>query len=837
MDAPDPERLTAAVTSPARPAAWAARRRAAATLLAVVSVLATALGTVAPTAVAQPLPPGPAAAPAHARQDDGLHLELDDVEPTVARVDEPVTLTGRIVNDGPQRRRLSDVQALAAWTPLGSRAEVSAWLRGEDPGEAGWILGRATVGPVVAAGREIPFRVEVPAGTFAGLPADLTALAVELRASGDDGSGPVVLRTTLTVSRGEEVAAPLEHAWVVPLTLPPDPDLASTEETARQEAWHAAVGPGSPARTWLDVLDGTEATWLVDPSLLVQLSPEAGLSAPAPGEETPVEETPAEPPDDDATQTPPATTTATATAPTEDAPTEDAAAGTDGAAVTAPPPTRSPGDQGLDVGGGLGTVEDDDGRPVVVTREVVEEELDALRDRLGEVAPERLWWLPTADPDVAALLELGASPPTLRSVMGLPLADHAPQVDELLERGRHDVAWPALAAPSADDVTRLDRLWAGRSTSPGGLSVLVLPQESLSGASSSPVGRAAARRAGEDSVTALGVDSRASGLLAQVGGTAADRGVGTAVQELLADSLTAYLQRPGESRSLVYAPPRGTDVPPEVLAEVTEGLGEAPWTTEVAADELVAAAAGADPLPLTGAAPDAEVLGTLAEGVVPSEPALDEDRLRALLRLSTRVHGLAQVLTDPSAVESWRAALAQQWATRWRAARDRWPRTYHHVGDLASATAAGVHVNPSTVNFLSDSGIMQVTVVNDLPVDVEGVRVRVVPDKSLLRIVEQPEPVSVGAESRATVSFTAQAVARGRTTVTAQLTTPNGTRLGDDAIVTVRVRPTGVWIYWVLGSAAGLVLVLGLVRALRAQPRAASVAGAGPDETSGEGGR
>jgi hypothetical protein len=34
------------------------------------------------------------------------------------------------------------------------------------------------------------------------------------------------------------------------------------------------------------------------------------------------------------------------------------------------------------------------------------------------------------------------------------------------------------------------------------------------------------------------------------------------------------------------------------------------------------------------------------------------------------------------------------------------------------------------------------------------------------------------------------------------------------------VQPTGVWIYWVLGGAAGVILVLGIGRALR-RPAAA----------------
>ncbi|RIK15591.1 MAG: hypothetical protein DCC50_07625, partial [Acidobacteria bacterium] len=747
-------------------------------------------------------------------------------------VDGPLVLRGRVVNDGDTRQRLGSVQALAAWTPLGSRAEVAGWIGGADEREPGWILGVDGVGPVVAPGRDVPFRVEVPEGAFSGLPDDLTALAVEVRALDEHGVPVARLRTAVSVARAEEVPTPLEHAWVVPLGLPADPALASEDDTERQEAWHSAVGTGSAVRTWLDALDLPEVSWVVDPSLLVQLDPSESLTIAPEGEPGETAQTPAQ------TSAPGSTAPAGGTGTQEEPDTEDApettaptgagttggADGADGAAaVTAPPPSRPAADQGLDVGRGLGSAEDEGTPPEVVTREVVEDDLAVVRSRLSQISPDRLWWLPVADPDVAALLELGVGSPTARTVVGLPLAAHPERVDDLLDRGRHDVAWPALDAPSEEDLARLDRLWAGRTSSPGGLGVVVVPLESLSGGSGRPVGGAAARVEGLPDVTALGADSRAGGLLATAEDTVAEHGVGAAVQQLIADNLTAYLQQPAGGRSIVYGPRRGTEVPEEVLTELSEGLQEAPWTVPVGADELVSAAAGTAPLALSGVAPDPEVLGVTAPVVTSRPPALDAGRVRDLIRLDRQLQGLRQVLSGAPAVGSWQPVLAQLWSTRWRGAPESWPTSWRRLRTLSTDAAEGVHVNPSTVNFLSDSGIMQVTVVNDLPVDVVDVRVQVVPDTSLLRIVDQPAPISVGAGSRATVSFTAQAVTRGKTTVTAQLTAPNGTRLGDDARVTVRVRPTGVWIYWVLGTAAGLVLVLGLVRALRGQPRTAAL--------------
>ena len=58
-------------------------------------------------------------------------------------------------------------------------------------------------------------------------------------------------------------------------------------------------------------------------------------------------------------------------------------------------------------------------------------------------------------------------------------------------------------------------------------------------------------------------------------------------------------------------------------------------------------------------------------------------------------------------------------------------------------------------------------------------------------------------------------IAAGLVKVDAVLTTQNGTPLGQDSKVTIRVQPPATWIYWVLGGLAGIVLVLGTLRSLR----------------------
>ena len=126
-----------------------------------------------------------------------------------------------------------------------------------------------------------------------------------------------------------------------------------------------------------------------------------------------------------------------------------------------------------------------------------------------------------------------------------------------------------------------------------------------------------------------------------------------------------------------------------------------------------------------------------------------------------------------------------------------------------------MRVAPSRVNFFADKGVMQVTVLNDLPVAIHDVRLTLTPAQPRLRIERQPLPLRIGAKARANVLLPVTSIAAGQVNIDAVLTTPNGTRLGQDATVNVQVQPPASWIYWVLGGLAGIVLILGTQRSLR----------------------
>ena len=141
---------------------------------------------------------------------------------------------------------------------------------------------------------------------------------------------------------------------------------------------------------------------------------------------------------------------------------------------------------------------------------------------------------------------------------------------------------------------------------------------------------------------------------------------------------------------------------------------------------------------------------------------------------------------------------------------------FYMLGAYLGFTA--VKVSASTINFLADSGRLQITVTNDLAVPVEDVKLTVEASNPRLRIDSQPPILRIGPKSKATVSVRVTALAAGSVPLRTTLTTPDGTVIGQGADVQVRVTPTGNWVYWGLAALGGLILLLGIVRTVRRRP-------------------
>ena len=198
---------------------------------------------------------------------------------------------------------------------------------------------------------------------------------------------------------------------------------------------------------------------------------------------------------------------------------------------------------------------------------------------------------------------------------------------------------------------------------------------------------------------------------------------------------------------------------------------------------------------------------------------LTSARIAQLDQTVRTVRGVAQIRDDGDEfLRTWTRAAEQLASTRWRAAPTAWNTLSGRVTAAARQTTTAVKVSASTINFLADSGRLQITVTNDLAVPVEDVKLTVEASNPRLRIDSQPPILRIGPKSRATVSVRVTALAAGSVPLRTTLTTPDGTVIGQGADVQVRVTPTGNWIYWGLAAVGGLILVLGIVRTVRRRP-------------------
>jgi hypothetical protein len=193
--------------------------------------------------------------------------------------------------------------------------------------------------------------------------------------------------------------------------------------------------------------------------------------------------------------------------------------------------------------------------------------------------------------------------------------------------------------------------------------------------------------------------------------------------------------------------------------------------------------------------------------------------MAALEQTHTTVQGVAQIRDDGDAFKrTWTRASEQLASTRWRSAPTAWLTLIGRVTAATRATTTAVKVSAGTINFLAQSGRLQITVTNDLNVPVENVKLTVEASNPRLRIDSQPPVLRIGPKSRTTVNVSVTALAAGLVPLRTILTTPDGTVIGQGADVLVRVTPTGDWIYWGLGGLAGIILLLGVVRSLRRRP-------------------
>ncbi len=414
-----------------------------------------------------------------------------------------------------------------------------------------------------------------------------------------------------------------------------------------------------------------------------------------------------------------------------------------------------------------------------------------LAERLARLAPDHgPVILPEADADVAAATVAPSFAPALRSLVRSGVADAA-AVD-----GRADVAWPAAGPWTARTERAVTSLYAAPPA-------VVVPRSALD-AVAPAVGAVARTRGG---TRLLVTEDSATPALAAAIDPESPAGVGAATQQVIATSAVVLGDRPGVSRTLLLTLPRDADPSVSDAATLMSAMGSVPWLSSTTLGALVTAAAKA---------PRVTPGGVLGSGTTPlrTASAVEYARVRSDATVG------AQIRADGSLVgPRWSRALDELLSAEWRGVGPAWTGLYSSVADEVDATTSAVHVAPQTITFLADRGRVQLTVVNDLDVEVDHLTVELVPDSPRLRIDSPPSTVRIGPHSRAAIAADATALAAGQVQLTARILGPTGVEVGREAVVRVTVTPTGSWIFWVLGGLAGLAFVLGVLRNVRRRRR------------------
>lgn len=409
---------------------------------------------------------------------------------------------------------------------------------------------------------------------------------------------------------------------------------------------------------------------------------------------------------------------------------------------------------------------------------------DTFRRRVAD-SGSPVWLTPTGDPDLSALAETGVMPRIPEAPTRLPGVT-----------GRTTrVGWPAAAT----DSRVRDAVGATLPTD-----TLLMPE---SRADTEPDHTSSASRRDPAGHRVLVIDDRLSAHLTDV----ARIGPAAATQLALADSLALVDESPGRNRTALVVPDRGFSPTPGAVAQVIRTLSSAPWITRISPDALLDA--DVDPEPIS----DPEHPAT-----APASPvtAPELTRIEETARLA---EGLRKAVGSDLIPPDITPTLT---STRWRGHFPQWTEAHTDIRTELDTLAGGVQVVPSTINFFADKGALQITVVNNLDTEVHDVHLTTdVSGRSpRLRLQNTDHPLTIRPHSRTTVRVDAEAVAAGLVPVTAALRTADGTRFGDDATVTVRVRPTNGWILLAGGGVVGGIFLLGLFRAIRAGERRVAAA-------------
>lgn len=365
------------------------------------------------------------------------------------------------------------------------------------------------------------------------------------------------------------------------------------------------------------------------------------------------------------------------------------------------------------------------------------------------------------------------------------------------------LAWPGADRPDAQTVETI----AARGTTAAVMPVSALPpQPQLTytatgrGTLETTSGPVAALLA-DDALSAALAGSATQAFTGELTGSAAAL---NERQYLLATTAMITRERPSDGRALLAAVPRSFDGDAAGLAERVAALQAAPWVTLAPLSALVAT-----PAPEIGRAalPDRVTDSTEASRLLLDDVAEHRVELSAF----------AAIVPDPvSLVRTRDERLLQVTSTAWRAAPEaRATYAANARGSVTELTAMVGVEDGGTVNLISSSGELPITVRNDLDQPVDAVLL-LDPRGPALQIPDTSVPIVVEPRSELVVPVPVRALGSADVEIVASLVSLDGAPVGESTTLTVRVRAGWEGLGTAIVAAlVGLAFVIGLVRSIR----------------------
>ncbi|MGW2542917.1 DUF6049 family protein [Kitasatospora sp. NPDC001574] len=401
--------------------------------------------------------------------------------------------------------------------------------------------------------------------------------------------------------------------------------------------------------------------------------------------------------------------------------------------------------------------------------------------------------LPYADPDLASIAHNAAELDGIDTALGKAATAGRLTVEGRLSVDtRADVAWPYQGYLDQRIAAVAQRAGAG---------LVLVNGASMPESDALKYTPSAARPMGNGQ-TALVADEEISALFATDLVTPQEQT--RAVQRFLSETFVIARQEPQNPRGLLVMPPRDlTATNAKVLAGALQAAVEGKWVDPVKLDVL--AQLTPDPKANTTVPAPADYPARTRDSELPAVDLTDTTRIQANLDTLMRVLTLPQRVRGP-----FSAAMVRSLSTQWRSEGSAGGVYRKGVSLYLKELTDAVKVPPKRViTFAGDTGVLQVSVRNDLTQTVTNLKLVLVPAQpNRLRVEVPAEELVLPASQSVTLRFPAEAHNNGPVSMTAQLFTtgPNPQPYGDPVQFTVEVTSVTNGVLYVFGG--GLVLLL-----------------------------